>query len=135
MRLNAVISILAVAGLSALLSASIAAADAIPEVNPLSGNDKAISAGRTWFRSVCAACHGGRADGAGERGNGADLRKFNKGFELFVQTVKKGREVPGRAQSMPAWGGVLDDKTIYEIGAYLETLAMDGANWKGGVKQ
>jgi mono/diheme cytochrome c family protein len=135
MRLNAVISILALAGLSAWLPASIAAADAIPEVNPLSGNDKAISAGRTWFRSVCAACHGGRADGAGERGNGADLRKFNKGFELFVQTVKKGREVPGRVQSMPAWGGVLDDKTIYEIGAYLETLAMDGANWKGGVKQ
>ena len=63
------------------------------------------------------------------------MRKFNKGFELFVQTVKKGREVPGRVQSMPAWGGVLDDKTIYEIGAYLETLAMDGANWKGGVKQ
>jgi len=135
MRLNAVISILAVAGLSAWLPASIGAADAIPEVNPLSGNDKAISAGRTWFRSVCAACHGGRADGAGERGNGADLRKFNKGFELFVQTVKKGREVPGRVQSMPAWGGVLDDKTIYEIGAYLETLAMDGANWKGGVKE
>lgn len=135
MRLNAVISIFAVAGLSVLLPGSIAAADEIPEANPLSGNDKAISAGRTWFRSVCAACHGGRADGAGERGNGADLRKFNKGFELFVQTVKKGREVPGRVQSMPAWGGVLDDKTIYEIGAYLETLAMDGANWKEGAKQ
>ena len=135
MRLNAVISIFAVAGLSVLLPGSIAVADQIPELNPLSGNDKAISSGRTWFRSVCAVCHGGRADGAGERGNGADLRKFNKGFELFVETVKKGREVPGRIQSMPAWGGVLDDKTIYEIGAYLETLAMDGANWKGGVKQ
>jgi hypothetical protein len=36
---------------------------------------------------------------------------------------------------MPAWGGVLDDKTIYEIGAYLETLAMDGADWKTGAKQ
>jgi len=135
MRLNAVISIFAVAGLGAFLPGSVAAVDQIPEVNPLSGNDKAISAGRTWFRSVCAACHGGRADGAGERGNGADLRKFNKGFELFVLTVKKGREVPGRVQSMPAWGGVLDDKTIYEIGAYLETLAMDGANWKEGTKQ
>jgi len=135
MRLNAVISIFAIAGLSAFPPGSVATADQMPEVNPLSGNDKAISSGRTWFRSVCAACHGGRADGAGERGNGADLRKFNKGFELFVLTVKKGREVPGRVQSMPAWGGVLDDKTIYEIGAYLETLAMDGANWKGGVKQ
>jgi len=33
---------------------------------------------------------------------------------------------------MPAWDGVLDDQTIYQIGAYLETLAMDGANWKQG---
>jgi mono/diheme cytochrome c family protein len=134
MRLNAIISICVVAGLSMYLRCSGAVADAIPEVNPLSGNGKAIEAGRSWFRSVCAACHGGRADGAGERGNGADLRKFDKGFELFVETVKKGREVPGRTQSMPAWGAVLDDKTIYEIGAYLETLALDGANWKEGVK-
>jgi len=42
--------------------------------------------------------------------------------------------VQGRAQVMPAWGAVLDQKTIYEIGAYLETLAIDGANWKEGVK-
>jgi len=31
---------------------------------------------------------------------------------------------------MPAWRGVIADKDIYEIGAYLETLAKDGANWK-----
>jgi len=134
MRLNAIISICTAAGLSMYLPCGVAIADAIPELNPLSGNAKAIDAGRSWFRSVCAACHGGRADGAGERGNGADLRKFDKGFERFVETVKKGREVPGRTQSMPAWGAVLDDKTIYEIGAYLETLALDGANWKEGVK-
>jgi mono/diheme cytochrome c family protein len=134
MRLNAIISICVVAGLSMYLPCNVAIADEIPELNPLSGNDKAIDAGRTWFRSVCAACHGGRADGAGERGNGADLRKFDKGFERFVETVKKGREVPGRTQAMPAWGAVLDDKTIYQIGAYLETLALDGANWKEGVK-
>jgi len=30
---------------------------------------------------------------------------------------------------------VLDDKTIYEIGAYLETLALEGANWKEGVRR
>ena len=33
----------------------------IPEVNPLSGNEKAINEGKSWFRSVCSACHGGRA--------------------------------------------------------------------------
>ena len=106
----------------------------IPEVNPLSGNEKAINEGKSWFRSVCSACHGGRADGAGERGTGADLRKFNLGFRRFVETVQDGRQVQGRAQVMPAWGAVLDQKTIYQIGAYLETLAIDGANWKEGVK-
>lgn len=102
--------------------------------NPLSGDEKAIASGKSWFRGICALCHGGRADGAGERGNGADLRKFNKGYAKFVETVKNGRTVQGRSQYMPAWGAVLDDKQINEIGAYLETLAIEGANWKEGVR-
>jgi mono/diheme cytochrome c family protein len=130
-----VISISCAAWLAAIvLGIPLAQAEDIPDVNPLSGNEKAIAAGKSWFRGVCALCHGGRADGAGERGNGADLRKFDKGFKLFVETVKNGRQIPGRNQNMPAWNGVLDDKTIYEIGAYLETLAMENANWKEGVK-
>jgi mono/diheme cytochrome c family protein len=108
-------------------------ADEIPETNPLSGNAKAIASGKSWFRGICANCHGGRADGQGERGTGADLRKLQLGFRGYVEVVKKGRQVQGRTQGMPAWGGVIDDKTIYEIGAYLETLAIEGANWKEGV--
>ena len=108
--------------------------DEIPETNPLSGDQKALREGKSWFRGVCAICHGGRADGQGERGNGADLRKFNKGFKVYVEVVKKGREVPGRIQNMPAWGAVLKEEQIYQIGAYLETLAIDGANWKEGVQ-
>ncbi len=107
--------------------------EAIPDVNPLTDDQKAIREGKSWFRGVCANCHGGRADGQGERGTGADLRKFNKGFKGFVEVVKKGREVPGRIQSMPAWGAVLKVEQIYQIGAYLETVAIDGANWKEGV--
>ncbi len=102
----------------------------IPQVNPYSGDKKAIRAGRSWYRNVCGNCHGGRADGQGERGTGADLRKFNKGFRGFVQIVLDGRKVQGRIQYMPGWRGVLKDDDIYRIGAYLETLAMDGANWK-----
>jgi mono/diheme cytochrome c family protein len=107
-------------------------ADEVPAANPLSGNEAAIREGRSWFRNTCTPCHGGRADGQGERGTGADLRVFNKGFRKFVETVKNGRDVPGRTQKMPAWGGVLTDEQIYQIGAYLETLAMQGANWKEG---
>ncbi len=101
----------------------------IPEANPYSGDKKAIRSGRSWYRNVCSNCHGGRADGQGERGTGADLRKFNKGFQGFVQTVLDGRKVEGRIQFMPAWRGVLSQKDIYQIGAYLETLAIEGANW------
>ena len=43
-------------------------------------------------------------------------------------------QAPGREiKDMPAWGGVLDDNTLYKIGAYLETLGLEGANWKEGV--
>jgi len=72
--------------------------------------------------------------GAGERGTAADLRKWNKGFRKFVATVKGGKDT-GRAMTMPAWGGVLDEKVIFQIGAYVETLAIEGANWKEGVAQ
>jgi mono/diheme cytochrome c family protein len=109
------------------------AADEVPALNPLSGDAKAIASGKSWYRGVCALCHGGRADGQGERGTGADLRKFQLGFRRYVEVVKNGRQIPGRTQAMPAWNGVLDDKTIYEIGAYLETLALEEANWKEGV--
>jgi cytochrome c oxidase cbb3-type subunit III len=109
----------------------VAQADEIPEANPMSGDKKAIREGRSWFVNVCSPCHGGRADGAGERGTAADLRVWNKGFKRFVETVKKGKD-SGRTMTMPAWGGVLDDKTILQISAYVESLAIEGANWKEG---
>jgi mono/diheme cytochrome c family protein len=118
---------------AAWLATPASAADEVPQVNPLSGDPKAINSGKSWYRGVCALCHGGRADGQGERGTGADLRKFQLGFRRYVEVVKNGRQIQGRNQVMPAWNGVLDDKTIYEIGAYLETLALEGANWNEGV--
>jgi len=108
--------------------------DEIPDVNPYSGNEKAMREGKSWYRGVCAACHGGRADGAGERGNGADLRKLELGFKGFVHVVLEGRTQPGRTMAMPSWKGVLKIDDIYKIGAYLETVAIEGANWKEGVK-
>ena len=102
------------------------------DANPFSGDAKAIKSGKGWFRNTCTPCHGGRADGMGDMGTGADLRKLKIGFKGFYNTVKNGRKVPGRAQFMPSFS-FLDDKTIFEIGAYLETLAIEGANWKEGV--
>ena len=110
-------------GLAALTAAQ------TPATNPLSGDPTAIRQGRSSYRNFCSNCHGGKADGRGERGQGANLRVFKKGFRKYVEVVKEGREVKGRIQNMPAWGKVLPEKDIYQIGAYLETLAKEGANW------
>lgn len=116
----------------------IARAEDVPDANPLSGDAAAIRSGKSDYRAICSVCHGGRADGAGERASSAktpaDLRKFNKGFKKYIEIVKNGLQTPGREiKDMPAWGGVLDDPTLIKIGAYLETLAIEGANWKEGV--
>jgi len=95
--------------------------------NPLSGDKAAIEAGQTIYRGSCAFCHGMSADGRG-RGlpNSADLRKFKRGYSKFVETVKNGYK------TMPPWGsmGEISNQEINQIGAYLETQAIKGANWR-----
>ena len=61
---------------------------------------------------------------------GVPLRKVRRRSDTFlarfVVIVKNGR--PGK--QMPPWKNVLDEDNISKIGAYLETLALEGANWK-----
>lgn len=109
-------------------------AEVIPDTNPYSGVPERIEKGKRYFRqNTCTACHGGRADGQGDMGTGADLRKLRLGYKRFVQTVKSGRRVEGRQQFMPSFGHLSVDE-ISHIGAYLETLAHPEANWKEGAK-
>jgi mono/diheme cytochrome c family protein len=95
--------------------------------NPKSGNPEAIEAGRKLYTMWCIQCHGPKADGVSRFGKyAADLREFWRGYREFVTIVKNGR--PDR--QMPPWKDVLDDAKIAQLGAYLETLAIEGANWK-----
>src|SRR4029078_9119537 len=122
----------AVAVAITLLGIGAASAQDLLSTNPLSGDESAIKSGKGWLRNTCTPCHGGRADGMGDMGTGADLRKLKIGFRGFYQTVKNGRQGQGQAQFILSFS-FLADKTIFEIGAYLETLAIEGANWKEGV--
>lgn len=96
--------------------------------NPFSGDPQAIAAGRDLYVTFCSQCHGGKADGVSTRfGKYAkDLRKFWKGYSQFVAIVVTG--VKGK--QMPPWGEYLSGDQISHIGAFLETLAIEGANWK-----
>ncbi len=103
-----------------------------PPINPMSGDDKTIREGKSWFGTCAAHATAAGRTAPASAATAADLRKWNKGFRKFVETVKGGKDT-GRTMTMPAWGGVLDEKTIFQIGAYVETLQMEGANWKEGV--
>jgi len=95
--------------------------------NPVSGNPEAIEAGRKLYLTWCVQCHGSKADGVSRFGKyAADLREFWRGYGEFVTIVKNGRT----NRQMPPWKEVPDDAKIAQLGAFLETLAIEGANWK-----
>ena len=100
----------------------------VPSSNPLSGDPEAIDLGKHLYFSWCVQCHGVKADGDSPRFGkyAGNLTKFWRGYPEFVNTVKNGR--PGK--QMPPWKEFMDDDTIAKLGAYLETLAVEGANWK-----
>ncbi|MGQ4808671.1 hypothetical protein NKDENANG_02059 [Candidatus Entotheonellaceae bacterium PAL068K] len=102
-------------------------ATSVPSSNPLSGDPEAIQQGQKLFFKWCVQCHGPKADGQSRFGKYAkDLRKFKQGFSQFVVIVVNGR----RKKRMPAWRGVISGDEIAQIGAYLETLAIEGAKWQ-----
>lgn len=99
-----------------------------PKANPLSGDEQAIAEGKTLFVNWCSQCHGRKADGNARFENqAADLRKFERGYPQFVVVILNGQQ--GTTGLMPPLGGYLDEDQIARIGAYLETLAVEGANW------
>ncbi|MDP6953809.1 MAG: cytochrome c, partial [Alphaproteobacteria bacterium] len=93
------------------------------------GDEEAILAGGHLYFKFCAQCHGKKADGNSRFGEhyAADLTKFYWGYPEFVKRVLNGQE--GRIGLMPGWGGILDEDQISQIGAYLETVAKEGAVW------
>ena len=99
------------------------AGQALPTSNPLSGNPESIALGKQLFGTWCAQCHGTDATGGKY---GANLTIFSLGYKEFLVTAKNGRV----QKQMPPWKDVLDDEALNKIGAYLETLAHPGANWK-----
>ena len=99
------------------------AAQTLPSSNPLSGNPESIELGKQLFVTWCAQCHGTEATGGKY---GANLTIFFRGYKEFLVTVKNGRA----GKQMPPWKDVLDEEALNKIGAYLETLAQPGANWK-----
>ena len=99
----------------------------VPSSNPLSGDPEAIDLGKRLYFTWCVQCHGPHANGESRFGKYAgNLTVFWRGYKEFVVIVLNGRV----KNMMPPWKEVLDEDNINKIGAYLETLAVEGANWQ-----
>ena len=96
--------------------------------NPRHGDPQAIEEGRAAYFKYCVQCHGPGADGTSPRFGkyAGDLRKFWRGYGEFLAIVLNGRP----KKQMPPWAEYLNQNDIAAIGAFLETLAVEGANWK-----
>jgi cytochrome c oxidase cbb3-type subunit 3 len=89
-----------------------------PDQNPYRGDAAAIAAGQEVWATTCVACH--LPDGRGLVGPSLidPYWKYgNSDDELFV-TISEGRPA-----GMPPWGSTLGTDEIWQVLAYLETLA------------
>ena len=102
--------------------------DFIESGNPMSGDQVAMEAGHRLYTKWCAACHGLKADGESTRfgSYAANLTGYWRGYGEFVAIVLNGRV----KKQMPPWKDVLNVEEISQVGAYLETLSVEGAIWK-----
>ena len=93
--------------------------------------DPAVEAGRAFYITYCAACHG--AEGRGDGPSGAGLatkpanltegRLINHVPDEFLRSiVRGGGAAEGLAPTMPAFGAYLGDLQIRQVIAYVRTL-------------
>ena len=87
--------------------------------NPYVHDAAALMAGRQLFKRMnCAGCHGGHGGGGmGPSLRDADWKYGSKPEDIFDSIAR------GRALGMPAWGTKLPEKEVWELAAYVGSLA------------
>ncbi len=112
---------LGILGLLALLAAGAAAAQ---------GDAKA---GRELYNKWCVSCHGAAGKGDGpvaanlpvKPGNHTDGTRMNGLTDTYLLTIiKQGGQAVQKSQMMPPWGTQLKDQQIWDVIAYVRSLAV-----------
>lgn len=93
-----------------------------PEIeNPVAGDPGAAERGMKHFQNFnCAGCHA--ANGGGGMGPALSNSKFiygSKPADIYLTIYQ------GRPMGMPAWGGVLPDKVIWELVTYIQSISKE----------
>jgi len=91
-----------------------------------------IAAGAKTFASLCVLCHGtqGKGDGPGSKGLNPKPRNFSdptqfksKTDEELFSVIQRGGASAKLSAAMPPWGAVLKRDQIWQVIAYVHTLA------------
>lgn len=91
-----------------------------------------IAAGAKTFASLCVLCHGasGKGDGPGSKGLNPKPRNFtdptqfkSKTDEELFKVIQRGGASAKLSAAMPPWGAVLKRDQIWQVIAYVHTLA------------
>jgi mono/diheme cytochrome c family protein len=105
-----------------------------PEVPPRSFAciDANAGAGERHYVTLCASCHGARGDGQGPSAAGlnpkpalhADGGVMNPlSNEHLFRVIRDGGPAVGKSALMAPWGGALSDSQVWDVVAFVRTLA------------
>ena len=101
-----------------MIAGLVAPRDTLALTDPYGGNADAISTGAKLYVSYnCVDCHGAE-------GGGAMAPAFVDGRWHFGGSASQVYEsiAQGRPDGMPAWGGLLDEHSIWRLVAYVRSL-------------
>ena len=92
-------------------------------------------AGKSSYNLLCGTCHGNGGKGDGPAAAALPVKpqsladaEYMKSLsdEHLFKVIKEGGTSVGKSALMPPWGGQLSDTQIWNVVAYIKTLAKSG---------
>lgn len=108
------------------------AAPAPEPTAPVAKSGPDAIAGEGLYQTYCASCHGTRGAGDGPAAAALDPKPAHhddgqymnpKSNEYLFQVISEGGASVGKSPLMAPWGGSLDEGQIWDVIAYVRTLA------------
>lgn len=105
---------------------------AAPQAAPALPAARDVAKGEATYQQLCASCHGPRGAGDGPAGQALDPKPahHNDGAymnalsnEHLFRVIKEGGAAVGKSPMMAPWGGALSDAQIWDVVAFVRTLA------------